>query len=120
MTTSSLKHKTKNQKTSSKHVIKWSVILVLPLLFLLLFLVNRYEQKMLPGELIPSLGNEHIDNVNSPHQVYNSDPPTSGPHTKEIAPWGIHTTPIPKEILVHNLEDGGIVIYYNSTATKSE
>ncbi len=30
-----------------------------------------------------------------------------------IAPWGIHTTPIPKELQVHNLEDGGVLVQYN-------
>jgi hypothetical protein len=41
---------------------------------------------------------------------YNSDPPTSGPHLPYIAPWGVHTRPIAKELQVHNLEDGGVVV----------
>jgi hypothetical protein len=44
--------------------------------------------------------------------AYNSDPPTSGPHLPHIAPWGVHTRPITKELQVHNLEDGGVVINY--------
>ena len=40
------------------------------------------------------------------------DPPTSGPHLPYIAPWGVHTRPIPKELQVHNLEDGGVVVNY--------
>ena len=44
---------------------------------------------------------------------YNSEPPTSGPHLPYIAPWGIHTEPIPKELQVHNLEDGGVVVQYH-------
>ena len=43
---------------------------------------------------------------------YNSDPPTSGPHLAYIAPWGIHTKPITKELQTHNLEDGGVVVQY--------
>jgi len=61
----------------------------------------------------PSLGNAHIPSPATPHIPYNSDPPTSGPHTPYLAKWGIHDRPIPKEEQVHNLEDGGVVIQYN-------
>ena len=66
-----------------------------------------------PGEQFPDLGNEHIQTATDPHEAYNSDPPTSGPHLPYIAPWGIHTRPIPLELQVHNLEDGGVVVQYN-------
>ena len=51
--------------------------------------------------------------LGTPHPLYNSDPPTSGPHTDELAPWGVHTESIPKETQLHNLEDGGVVINYS-------
>ena len=66
-----------------------------------------------PGEQFADQGNEHIQQASDPHVPYNSDPPTSGPHLGYIAPWGIHTRPIPLELQVHNLEDGGVVIQYN-------
>lgn len=66
-----------------------------------------------PGEFVPSLGNAHIPTPESPHMPYNSDPPTSGPHVPYIAPWGIHSQPVPKGVQVHNLEDGGVVVQYN-------
>jgi Protein of unknown function (DUF3105) len=69
----------------------------------------------LPGERLPDLGNEHIQSASEPHVAYNSDPPTSGPHLPYIAPWGVHTRPIPLELQVHNLEDGGVVVQYNCT-----
>jgi hypothetical protein len=64
-----------------------------------------------PGDEVPSLGNQHIE----PPQraTYNSTPPTSGPHYESIAPWGVHDTPIPNELQVHNLEDGGVMVQYN-------
>ncbi len=65
-----------------------------------------------PGEFVPSLGNAHIQTAETPHVPYNSDPPTSGPHLPYIAPWGLHTKPLPKELQVHNLEDGGVVVNY--------
>lgn len=66
----------------------------------------------LPGEFVPSLGNEHIPTSETPHVAYNSAPPTSGPHLPYIAPWGVHARPIAKELQVHNLEDGGVVVSY--------
>ena len=65
-----------------------------------------------PGEYVASLGNAHITTADMPHQPYNSDPPTSGPHLPYIAPWGFHTRPIVRELQVHNLEDAGVIINY--------
>ena len=67
----------------------------------------------LPGAQFPDQGNRHIATQNDPHDAYNSTPPTSGPHLPYIAPWGVHTRPIPAELQVHNLEDGGVLVQYN-------
>jgi len=66
-----------------------------------------------PVVKMPDQGNLHIQTETTPHEPYNSDPPTSGPHMPSIKPWGIHTAPIPKEWQVHNLEDGGVLVQYN-------
>ena len=68
-----------------------------------------------PGTSVPSQGNIHVESLDVPHVPYNSNPPTSGPHLPFLAPWGIHHSPIPKELQVHNLEDGGVVIQYKCT-----
>jgi len=70
----------------------------------------------LPGVVMPDQGNVHLQNATDPHVAYNSNPPTSGPHLPYVAPWGIHTEPIVKELQVHNLEDGGVVVNYNCPA----
>lgn len=57
-------------------------------------------------------GNAHITSDQRNTFVYNSTPPTSGPHYGSLAQWGIHREPVPYELLLHNLEDGGVVIYY--------
>ncbi|MDR7482747.1 MAG: DUF3105 domain-containing protein [Armatimonadota bacterium] len=65
-----------------------------------------------PGDRIPGQGRQHIA-LGQPHPPYNSNPPTSGWHTgNQVAPWGVHREPIPDEIVVHNLEHGGIWISY--------
>ncbi len=65
-----------------------------------------------PGQRFPSQGNLHLVSINSPHVPYNSDPPTSGPHMPTIAAWGSYLEPIADEYLVHNMEDAGVVLWY--------
>ena len=60
---------------------------------------------------VATLPSPHIP-LGSAHPPYNSDPATSGPHTDALAPWGVHDEPIAKEMQLHNLEDGGVVINY--------
>ena len=66
-----------------------------------------------PGVSLPDQGNRHVQTLNEPIPPYNSEPPTSGPHLPYVAPWGIHTEPIPRPLQVHNLEDGGVMVQYN-------
>ena len=47
-----------------------------------------------------------------PAPYYNTDPPTSGPHQPERAAWGAHDPAPPDTLLVHNLEDGGVILWY--------
>jgi len=67
----------------------------------------------LPGTAVADQGNRHIQSASDPHEPYNTTPPTSGPHLPYIAPWGVHTRPIPPELQVHNLEDGGVLVQYS-------
>lgn len=81
-------------------------------LTMVVFLAVR-GQANLPGERVNNLGNQHISAEAAASAVYNSKPPTSGPHFGQIAPWGVHTEPIPDALQIHNLEDGGVGIWYN-------
>jgi len=64
----------------------------------------------LAGQEIPVLGRTHVSRGTT--VKYHSNPPTSGDHWPEPAPWGIYRAPLPDEQLVHNLEHGGIWISY--------
>lgn len=66
-----------------------------------------------PGEYVPSQGNAHIIEEQMGQFTYNTSPPTSGPHLGALARWGVHDEPIPNELQVHNLEDGGVMVQYN-------
>lgn len=71
-----------------------------------------------PGEFVVSLGNKHIQNITDEHEQYNSVPPTSGTHVGGKASWGVSDSPIPDELQLHNLEDGGVMVQYNCTPGK--
>jgi hypothetical protein len=61
---------------------------------------------------------EHIAQGDE-HEPYNTNPPTSGPHYgSPLAPIdsGFYTEEIEAEKVIHNLEHGQIVIYYNLDA----
>ena len=60
-------------------------------------------------------GREHLP-VGQPYDFYESNPPTSGPHSAQPADWGVHDEPLPKEVPVHNMEHGGVVIWYDCSA----
>lgn len=89
-----------------------SVLLIAIMASIIFIFIEK--QKPLPGEAVEVMkDNTHLQDVETAHTPYNSDPPTSGQHVQNIANWGIHSDPVEKERLVHNLEDGGVVIYYN-------
>jgi hypothetical protein len=68
-----------------------------------------------PVQTFEDLGQEHLE-PGQTYDSYNSDPPTTGPHGVPAAEWGVHDTPLPKEILPHSLEHGGVVILYECSA----
>jgi Protein of unknown function (DUF3105) len=43
---------------------------------------------------------------------YSSVPASSGKHWPTPADWGVYTTPLPEERVLHNMEHGGIIIFY--------
>ncbi|MBF8282349.1 MAG: hypothetical protein A2W37_10930 [Chloroflexi bacterium RBG_16_63_12] len=64
------------------------------------------------GEDVPILSSDHIP-IGQPHAPYNSNPPTSGPHYEQAAEVGFYDQAPPDEQLVHNLEHGHVIIWYN-------
>ncbi len=65
-----------------------------------------------PGERFPEQPSTFIE-IDDSHPAYNSKPATSGWHYDEPASWGVKNEVVPEERLVHNLRNGGIVIYYD-------
>ena len=66
-----------------------------------------------PGLAFSDQGNLHLAAIDEPHLVYNSRPPSSGPHLGSLAAWGESEAQLPAELFIHNLEDGGVVLTYS-------
>jgi hypothetical protein len=68
------------------------------------------------GESVPVMRSEpHLPTGSDPGQ-YNSDPPTSGLHYADTLQAGFYETndyPYPAGYLVHNLEHGYVIFWYN-------
>ena len=70
-------------------------------------------------EVFDNEGNEHLES--GKRAFYKTDPPTSGPHDPRWLPPSIYkieeTRP---ELLVHNLEHGNIVIYFDRSGLSED
>lgn len=64
-------------------------------------------------------GREHNVEPN-PDFVYNSNPPTSGPHYQVPAQWGESQQTVPDFQTIHNLEHGGIIVAYKPDLPKDQ
>ncbi len=62
----------------------------------------------------------HIPNPAATPKEWNSFPPTSGPHFGQWVIWGEYDEPVRLAQAVHNLEHGGIVMYYGSDVSDAE
>lgn len=77
-----------------------------------------------PGRAIPGLetfadeGNQHVDPKTA--ITYKTNPPTSGPHWPVATRPGFYTEAQPDGALVHSLEHGIIVIYYDPEDTPAD
>ena len=87
----------------------FAVILLVGLASLILLAILKPQ----PGEYVTSQGNAHVTEAQMGQFTYNTIPPTSGPHLGSLARWGVHDEPIPNELQVHNLEDGGVIVHYD-------
>lgn len=104
----------KQRKTRKKQPSMWPwligaavvAVIVGPLIF------NRVQSSNLPGESFRSQGNAHVQLGSAPEFEYNSEPPTSGPHTPDLAGFGSYDYIVPDERIIHSMEDGGVVMWY--------
>jgi hypothetical protein len=82
------------------------------LIALVVFMNIRGSRPVAGEQVLASQGNYHIEFGSPAPIAYNSVPPTSGPHYGNLAAWNIYDQPQRYELLVHNMEDGGVIVYY--------
>ena len=76
--------------------------------------------KVLLGEKIEEMKSPHIK-LGELHEPYNSNPPTSGPHTgNDVAGAGIKDGFVADELVVHSLEHGAVVLWYRDDVSKED
>lgn len=109
--TKSPKRSRNAQSRTKRSIWPWIVGLAVVLLIAVPIIVNALNARNLPGEAFRSQGNTHISE-GAAHPEYNSDPPTSGWHTPNLTSWGSYDYLVPDEPLVHNMEDGGVILWY--------
>jgi len=114
-----LKQLSKRERKARKAKAIWLSIGIVSAAVIALFVIlsiqqNREQARLLQGEeTFADAGHEHIADVAEFNPAnYNSDPPTSGPHMGNVAPKGFYEESIHDAYLVHNLEDGFVVVYY--------
>lgn len=102
------------KRRRSRSSLPWILgVSAVVLLIAVPIVINIVRFASLPGEGFPSQGNTHIA-LGDSHPPYNSDPPTSGWHTPQLGSWGSYLEPQPDERLIHNLEDGGVILWYRN------
>jgi len=64
-------------------------------------------------------GRTHID-TGTPGGPYSSTPAASGPHWDTPLNWGVYSSAVAQEQAIHNLEHGGIVIWYRADQASAD
>jgi len=109
-----LKKEEQQVKQKKTGVMKWAIIaLLVGLLGVGGFFGYKELSKPLPGEKLPDLGRDHVERTEWLKFVYNSNPPTSGPHDVTWTKAGVYDAPQEDGYLIHSLEHGYVVISYN-------
>jgi hypothetical protein len=65
------------------------------------------------GTFYPSQGHTHLDPGTPDDFVYNSNPPTSGPHREVFTDTFVSPTTMPSYVQVHLLEHGNVLLQYS-------
>lgn len=98
-------------------------VLVVGVIVVVLVLLMGSSSSPNAGVIQPDNGSAHVsDGADCRHQPsacgvssnpYSSLPATSGPHWTDPSNWGVYRTAAAESQVVHNLEHGGIVIWYD-------
>lgn len=107
------KSRSKAKTSAKKNDSLWGWLIAAGVIALIALpiVINSIRSSNLPGEGFSSQGNAHIT-LGDAHPEYNSNPPTSGWHTGNLTSWGSYDYVVPEETVIHNMEDGGVILWY--------
>lgn len=115
--------RTQQRKIDDTDCKRFYCLLFLAAAFFLFFtprILHAQKKKIVVPEgveLFESEGAEHLES--GKRAFYKTDPPTSGPHSPQWLPPSVYKLEDTKpELLVHNLEHGNIVIYFDRASIK--
>ena len=94
-----------------KVIIGIGVATVLLLIGGLSLFSNSNQSSSLMGQNVPITGRTHFPQGTPIH--YSTNPPAEGNHYPNPQPAGLYTTPPPDGNLVHSLEHGAVILWYN-------
>ena len=107
----------KRKEQSRKSMLTWGIVGIVAAALIGSLIWNNVRPPI--GQEFPILSSQHV-NVGEDPGEYNSNPPTSGNHYVQGLPAGFYDEsdfgdlpPRPEVSLVHNLEHGYIVFWYN-------
>ncbi len=86
-----------------------AIVIIISIAVLGFWVFNETKPK--PGTLLTDEGRTHVE-IGTDVQ-YGTNPPTSGNHYAQWTKWGIYDTPKDDRNLVHSLEHGYVIMYYN-------
>lgn len=103
-------------RARQQRIRRYAIATVAALIALIIAgLIVRELVRPKSGEAVPVMASNHIP-ATAPRPDYNSNPPTSGPHYATPARQGFYTQDPPRdEALVHNLEHGYVIMWYDCT-----
>lgn len=108
-----LSQKEERQRRHERHQLYrrllWGAAAIVAIALLGYVVWNLVRPKL--GVSVAQQARTHIQ-VGDPHEPYNSDPPTSGAHAGTVRESFYDVAP-PDENLVHNLEHGYVILWYN-------
>lgn len=70
------------------------------------------EAPCLPGEAVEIMDSPHISQAEAGSVVYNSLPPTSGPHFAFTLATGVYQQPVADGLAIHAMEHGHVIVHY--------
>ena len=98
--------------------LRWAIVIGLLVIVgvVVAILLLSGQESGTKVELMPTT--EHV--APGTDIAYNTNPPTSGDHYGLPASWGVQKVAPADESIVHNMEHGGVIIYYKPDSLTPE